>query len=449
MIRILICLLLSSSYMIAQKSIIRSFDGEKIAFFDEGEGFPVLLIHGFINNADSWTGTKVKHALLEKGYRVIVPDLRGNGNSSQTEDPKKYDNLAQTKDLIVLMNHLGIKKYNAIGYSRGSIVLAKLLTIEKHRINKAIIGGMGISFSDPNWDIPNAFYEGFTGNLEDFPVAKDAVTYAKSINANLQTLALQQKYQPCTQKNELAEITTEILLLNGTDDAWNGSKTELEKALPNSTLKLVPGDHNTTYRKAPFAEETMKFFGSSNAKHVLYIHGSIMEGATGNAISDEYGEYQYVEIIQKLKDAGFIVHSEIRKADTKVDQYANKVISKFEELLENDINASDIYVLGASRGALIAMLVSTKYINSNINYILMGNCNQWVVDHYGIEMHGNILSIYEATDEIGGESCEVLKATSPELRSYKEIQLNSNLGHGFLYKPLDAWFIPVVNYINN
>ena len=115
-----------------------SFDETKIAFIDEGKGEAVILIHGFISNGSSWNKTVLKKTLLKAGYRVIIPDLRGNGLSDRPQQPAGYQNDAEIKDLIGLADHLNLEKYITIGYSRGSIVLAKLLTKEK-RISKAVM----------------------------------------------------------------------------------------------------------------------------------------------------------------------------------------------------------------------------------------------------------------------------------------------------------------------
>ena len=73
----LLTLFLFTSITSAQTKYFTSFDDVKIAYTDEGKGKPVLLIHGFINTRKSWDNTALKKDLLENGYRVIIPDLRG------------------------------------------------------------------------------------------------------------------------------------------------------------------------------------------------------------------------------------------------------------------------------------------------------------------------------------------------------------------------------------
>lgn len=235
-----------------------SFDKVKIAYTDEGEGEPVILLHGFISSGNSWNRSELKKDLLEKGFRVIVPDLRGNGKSDQPNNPNAYANDAEIKDLKRLADHLNLEKYIAVGYSRGSIVLAKLLTQET-RIKKAVIGGMGLDFSNPNWDRRVMFAEAFGGKKPLNEITKGAVEYATSINANLQVLSWLQEFQPVTSIEELEHIKTKILILAGDEDIDNGNPSDLQNHLSISELKIIKGDHNNTYKAKNFSEAVMNF----------------------------------------------------------------------------------------------------------------------------------------------------------------------------------------------
>ena len=240
----------------AQVNTFESFDGVKIAYTDEGYGEPILLLHGFLNSRKSWDNTVLKQQLINTGYRVIIPDLRGNGDSDKPKDEGAYGNGAEIKDLVLLMNHLKVEKYKAVGYSRGSIVLAKLLT-EDDRIEKAVLGGMGIDFTNPEWDRKIMFANAFKGEMNQ--LTKGAVDYAKSINADFRSLYLQQKYQPVTSVKELNELVIEILVISGTDDLDNGSAEDLKNSFVKGKLEKVPGDHNGTYKTEAFSNSIIRF----------------------------------------------------------------------------------------------------------------------------------------------------------------------------------------------
>ncbi|WP_350285498.1 alpha/beta fold hydrolase [uncultured Croceitalea sp.] len=249
-------LLFTTGFITAQLQYFESFDKVKIAYTVEGEGSPVLLLHGFINSRKSWDKTVLKGDLLAKGYQVIIPDLRGNGNSDKPQNDEAYQENAEVKDLLLLMDSLGIERYKAIGYSRGSIVLAKLMTKDK-RIAKAVLGGMGIDFTNAEWDRRLIFAAAFNGQTTS--ETQGAVDYAKSVGADLRSLHLQQKYQPVTSKEALAKVQAKVLVIAGDKDLDNGNPIELQRIIPDAKLELVAGDHNGTYKTNGFAKAILKF----------------------------------------------------------------------------------------------------------------------------------------------------------------------------------------------
>jgi pimeloyl-ACP methyl ester carboxylesterase len=257
----ILVLLLSGYMVVAQASFetFSSFDGTQIAYTQEGSGRTVMLIHGFISNGSSWDKTVLKSELLQNGYKVIIPDLRGNGNSDKPQEAEAYANDAEIMDIKALANHLKLDAYFAIGYSRGAIVLAKLLS-DEIKINKAVIGGMGLDFTNPEWDRRIMFQKAFSGEDELNAETSGAVNYAKSIGADLKILGFLQEFQPVTSLDELHRISAAVLVIAGDHDKENGDPEELQKEIPKALLKIVPGDHNNTYKSKVFADQVLDFF---------------------------------------------------------------------------------------------------------------------------------------------------------------------------------------------
>lgn len=254
-------LFLSASFQLQSQSTehsFQSFDGVKIAYTEEGSGEAVILIHGFISSGSSWNGTVVKKALIDAGYRVIVPDLRGNGKSDKPQKAEAYANDAEIKDLKALADHLKLRSFKAIGYSRGSIVLAKWLTQEK-RITQAVLGGMGLDFTNPNWNRRIMFADAFSGRAELTNETKGAVEYAKSIGADLKILGLLQDYQPVTSIAALNKIKVPVLVIAGDEDHDNGDPNELKEQLPKAELVIISGDHNNASKGEEFSNQVLKF----------------------------------------------------------------------------------------------------------------------------------------------------------------------------------------------
>ena len=113
--------------------------GVRIRYVERGAGAPVVLVHGFTASIErGWIETGVLPDLA-RDYRVIALDLRGHGNSDKPREPRAYDELGL--DVIRLLDHLGIERAHAVGYSLGGIIVLKLLTTHPQRFLSAVLGG--------------------------------------------------------------------------------------------------------------------------------------------------------------------------------------------------------------------------------------------------------------------------------------------------------------------
>ena len=95
--------------------IVTTSDKTDLYVKDWGEGRPVVLIHGWPLNADSWEYQAVK--LAEAGYRVVAYDRRGFGRSSQPWTGYDYDTLSD--DLAAVISALGLTDATIAGFSMG------------------------------------------------------------------------------------------------------------------------------------------------------------------------------------------------------------------------------------------------------------------------------------------------------------------------------------------
>src|SRR6202011_3626221 len=109
-----------------------------IHYEDHGSGRPIVLIHGYPLNGNSWE--RQERELLANGYRVITSDRRGFGKSSQPAFGYDYDTFAG--DLEVLMEHLDLKDAVLVGFSMGTgEVIRYLATYGSARVRKAALLG--------------------------------------------------------------------------------------------------------------------------------------------------------------------------------------------------------------------------------------------------------------------------------------------------------------------
>jgi hypothetical protein len=180
----------------------------------------------------------------------------------------------------------------------------------------------------------------------------------------------------------------------------------------------------------------------SGSSYLFYLHGRIVEDQGAEAVSPDYGKYEYSAIAQRLAAQGFTVISEVRAPNTDPQVYADAVVREIRHLLASGVSAGSITVIGASKGAVIAMLVSS-HLSAAVRYVLMANCNEYIFKAFPLNLHGHVLSIYEASDELG-QTCVPLFERSPGLGERREIRLTTGLRHGFIFRPVDAWLQPAV-----
>ena len=120
-------------------------DGLRLAYRQDGEGDPILLIHGFASSSlVNWVSPGWFRTLTEAGYRVIAIDNRGHGLSAKPHDADEYTPTKMAADAAALLDHLGIENAHVMGYSMGARISAFLALEHPERVHSAVFGGLGI-----------------------------------------------------------------------------------------------------------------------------------------------------------------------------------------------------------------------------------------------------------------------------------------------------------------
>lgn len=185
-------------------------------------------------------------------------------------------------------------------------------------------------------------------------------------------------------------------------------------------------------------------------RYLFYLHGKIIENQGLPAVDPEYGEYEYGAILAKLSDYGFTVISEQRPKDADSLIFAQRTAGQVTDLLNAGVPPENITVVGASKGGYMTILTSNILKNKQINYVIMAICNPEVINDFkmnDVYLYGNVLSIYDSKDKYAS-TCEEFFSISKDvgLNQFDEIVLEIGTGHGILYKPLDEWINPVVDW---
>ena len=110
----------------------------EIYYEDHGSGRPIVLIHGYPLNSDSWE--RQERVLLSAGYRVIRYDRRGFGNSSRPTTGYDYDTFAA--DLNALLEHLRLDDLVLAGFSMGTGEVTRYLgAYGSARVRRGVLFG--------------------------------------------------------------------------------------------------------------------------------------------------------------------------------------------------------------------------------------------------------------------------------------------------------------------
>ena len=122
------------TFRIAQKSHMVQ-DGH-LSYVDKGQGEAILLLHGVPSSG--WLYRKMIDGLVAQGYRVIVPDMLGFGNSANPDGYEIYSPAAQAKRIVSLMDHLKIKKWNHVFHDVGGTWTWELMKEHEDRVDKLV-----------------------------------------------------------------------------------------------------------------------------------------------------------------------------------------------------------------------------------------------------------------------------------------------------------------------
>jgi pimeloyl-ACP methyl ester carboxylesterase len=227
-----------------------SFDSGavEIAYLDEGEGEPIVLVHGFASSKNvNWVYPTWVSELKKAGRRVVALDNRGHGDSGKLYDAAQYEVAIMAGDVVALMDHLRIERADVMGYSLGSRMTAALALSHPQRLRSAILGGIGIGMIVGGGPGENVALALEAPSLEDVtdPVGRTFRAFADQTRSDRRALAacLRGSRRLMTHE-EAADVTVPVLIAVGTTDEIAGSAAALAGIIPGSKVLDIPDrDH--------------------------------------------------------------------------------------------------------------------------------------------------------------------------------------------------------------
>ena len=231
---------------------------------DQGNGFPLVLVHGFLGSSEMWNPQK---KFLSKHFRLISTALPGFGESHKVKSQDNINKMAQT--ICECLKEMDIEKFNLIGHSMGGMIVQEMAKISGDKINKLICyatGSIG--------DIPGRFEsidasrerlrkEGIKETVKRVPkkwfVDGDKAKYfylcenaAKEITKETADNALKAMKNWRGYEN-LKNINNKTLIIWGDKDiSYNFEQVDtLNKNIPNSDLIIFKGCSHNVHLEAP------------------------------------------------------------------------------------------------------------------------------------------------------------------------------------------------------
>nr|WP_315035334.1 alpha/beta hydrolase [uncultured Chryseobacterium sp.] len=188
---------------------------------------------------------------------------------------------------------------------------------------------------------------------------------------------------------------------------------------------------------------------SAEKQYVFFLHNKFLEEHSLEEKHPQYGIAEYEKILEQLKGKNRVLISEKRKPNISPDVYALKVKKQIDSLVDRGVPAKDITVVGTSQGGYIAQYVSFYEKNSELKFVIIGaSFKDDSLDKIpDFRLYGKILSITEASDDGHVRLSEEQRFIRSHIKDFKEIELNTGLNHGFLFKALDAWIIPTKEWM--
>lgn len=241
-----------------------SFDGTPIAWREMGDADarPVVLIHGYFSDArTNWIRYGHAEMLAARGLRVIMPDLRGHGESGKPHDAAAWPADVLMRDNLALLAHLGLTDYDLGGYSLGARTTMRMLAAGGATPGRVVVAGMGLRGITDTAGRGEYFRNILThlGSFERGTSEWMTEAFLKTTGGDPVALLHVLDTFVDTPAEALASVRQPVLVVAGKDDDDNGSGAALADALPQAIWREIPGNHMSAVTKPELGQAIADF----------------------------------------------------------------------------------------------------------------------------------------------------------------------------------------------
>jgi pimeloyl-ACP methyl ester carboxylesterase len=220
----------------------------EIAYLDQGEGEPIVLVHGFASTKEvNWVNPGWFGTLTRAGRRVVALDNRGHGASGKLYDPADYHSATMAEDVRALMDHLDIERADVMGYSMGARISAFLAAAHPAHVRSVTLGGLGIRLVD-GVGLPESIADALEApSLADVtdPTGRTFRSFADQTKSDRRALAacIRGSRQVLTRE-QVGGLSMPVLVAVGTKDDVAGAAAPLAALIPGAEVLDIPDrDH--------------------------------------------------------------------------------------------------------------------------------------------------------------------------------------------------------------
>jgi pimeloyl-ACP methyl ester carboxylesterase len=254
---------------------------------DNLDGFPVIMQHGWPESSYSWEPVR---PFLNAKLRIIAPDLRGLGDSERTLKPELYQKSELSKDVIDIIDGLGIKEFSLVGHDWGGNIVQEIAFAIPERIRKLVLMNFPILSNKE-------------GNLEAMKVIQGKGSVSLM-------------YQYFQQQQGLPEA-----MIRGNEEVWIRwcfGKSGRESLIPDEAIREyircykienTPATGAYYYRNLKLDRKRwLEFSGRKLRMPTLYIYGNQDKVIIPEYLNHIEDCFDLIDV--KQIDAGHFVHEE-------------------------------------------------------------------------------------------------------------------------------------------